>query len=71
VTRGEGRVGRVEGVRCLGAVEDTEGLAIGVYIDAINETLVEREGDGILLTSPARMRQTNNQTILTLIEARL
>lgn len=48
--RGEGRVGRVEGVResCLDCCwwGETEGLAIGAYIALIRETFVEREGGG-------------------------
>ena len=44
VTSGEGSVGRVEGVRCLEGGCETDGLAMGVYMDEITETLVEREG---------------------------
>ena len=45
---GEGRVGRVEveGTSCFGGCcwETTEGVAIGVHMEPISDTVVERVG---------------------------
>lgn len=47
VMSGEGRVGLVdvEGSSCLGGCcwETTEGVAIGVHVEPITDTVVERE----------------------------